>query len=244
MSSFKEKSQAFIMGLMAGLIIAGAFFILKLDNYFKELNFYKNIVKTFKSDSKEKETIVITDNAAPLKEKKIRDNSKKKSVQLNDSSGSEKLKTDFILNADTLSMHSPKDSTGFNNAVVQEDIVIRKDELFLTKTIEIINLNPALNQNNSKDSLLHKVSGVKDDKNQKQFINIELWQSPLNYKGYKMGKYKVVLYGITSLEGLKIFAIENNIYLKHGTIVYNLENTSEFKPYERVTDENIINKLK
>lgn len=244
MSSLKEKSQAFIMGLMAGLIIAGAFFIFKLDNYFKELNFYKNIVKTFKYDSKEKETIVKTDNAAPLKEKKFRDISKKKSAQLNDSTDAEKLKTDFILNADTLSMHSPKDSTGFNNAAAQEDIVIRKDELLLTKTVEIINLNPSLNQNNSKDSLLQKVSGIKTDKNQKQFINVELWQSPLNYKGYKMGKYKIVLYGITSLEGLKIFEIGNDIYLKYGAMVYNLENTSEFKPYERVTDENIINKLK
>jgi hypothetical protein len=47
MSSFKEKLQVFMLGLMAGLIIAGGFFILKLDDYFKELNFYKNVVKTF-----------------------------------------------------------------------------------------------------------------------------------------------------------------------------------------------------
>jgi hypothetical protein len=245
MSSFKEKLQVFMLGLMAGLIIAGGFFILKLDDYFKELNFYKNVVKTFtfKSAAKPEEAAAKPEEIAPVKEKKQKEVSSKGNAT-EDSITTKFPKTDFVLDADTMTKYAAKDSMPLN-AANQEDIVIRKDELILTKTLEIVNLSGAPNQSNAKDSLLQKVSGIKDDKvTVPQLINAELWQSPLNYKGYKMSKYKMILYGIPSVEGLKIVAINDNIYVKFGTTVYHLENTNEFKPYERVTDESIVSKLK
>lgn len=251
MSNFKEKSQSFIIGLMAGLLIAGGFFILKLDDYFKELNFYKNIAKTFVSDSKNLESSVKSEETAPPQEKKIKPNiSKNKAVSVIDSTGEKKTNTDLVLDADTLKKYLSMDTVASNttstiSATSSEEIVVRKDELLSTKTIEIINLSHVASSRNSKDSLLQKVSGIKDDKNgTKQFINIELWQSPLNYKGYKMSKYKIALYGLTSLEGLKVYILDDVIYLKSGAIVNKLENSSEFRPYERITEESLISKLK
>lgn len=247
MSSFKEKSQIFIMGLMAGLIVAGAFFILKLDNYFKELNFYKNIVKTFtfKSAQKNNEILSIQEKEEPKKDKKNKETKVKNIPSIPDTSSINKPTTNFVLDADTIAKFTAKDSLTNVLTASQEEIVIRKDELLLTKTVEVINIGASsLTQNNPKDSLLQKVSGIKDDKAPKQLMNVELWHSPLNYKGYKMGKYKIILYGIISLDGLKIYTLENETFLKQGTTVYVLVNTSEFKPYERITDENIISKLK
>lgn len=251
MGNFKEKSQSFIIGLMAGLIIAGGFFILKLDDYFKELNFYKNIAKTFVSDSKNLESSVKSKEVEPVQEKKIKPNiSKNKSVSSIDSLDLKKTKTDLVLDADSLKKYLAMDTVESKNTSVitttfSEDIIVRKDELLSTKTVEIINLSPVANSRNSKDSLLQKVSGIKDDKNAtKQFINIELWQSPLNYRGYKMSKYKIALYGLTSLEGVKVYILDDVIYLKNGAIVNKLENSSEFRPYERITEENLISKLK
>lgn len=251
MGNFKEKSQSFIIGLMAGLIIAGGFFILKLDDYFKELNFYKNIAKTFVSDSKNLESSVKSEDTEPVQEKKIKPNiSKNKSVSIIDSIDMKKNKTDLVLDADSLKKYLSMDTVVSKNTSViattsSEDIIVRKDELLSTKTVEIINLSPVASSRNSKDSLLQKVSGIKDDKNAtKQFINIELWQSPLNYRGYKMSKYKIALYGLTSLEGVKVYILDDVIYLKNGAIVNKLENSSEFRPYERITEENLISKLK
>lgn len=251
MSNFKEKSQSFIIGLMAGLLIAGGFFILKLDDYFKELNFYKNIAKTFVSDSKNLGSSVKSEDTEPAQEKKIKPNiSKNKSVSVSDSTGEKKTNTDLVSDADTLKKYLSMDTIASNNtssisSTSSEEIVVRKDELLSTKTIEIINLSPLASSRNSKDSLLQKVSGIKDDKNgTKQFINIELWQSPLNYKGYKMSKYKIALYGLTSLEGLKVYILDDVIYLKSGATVNKLENSSDFRPYERITEENLISKLK
>lgn len=251
MSNFREKSQSFIIGLMAGLLIAGVFFILKLDDYFKELNFYKNIAKTFVSDSKNLESSVKPEDTAPVQDKKIKPGiSKNKSVSNIDSIDLKKTKTDLVLDADSLKKYLAMDTViSKNNSAIattsSEDIIVRKDELLSTKTVEIINLSPVASSRNSKDSLLQKVSGIKDDKNStKQFINIELWQSPLNYRGYKMSKYKITLYGLTSLEGLKVYILDDVIYLKNGATVNKLENSSEFRPYERITEENLISKLK
>ncbi len=210
------------------------------------MNFYKNISKTFHPDSKYDVTPVKPDDISPVKEKKSKENTtKNKNVLSSDSSDLKKAKTDFVLNADSLKNYSAKDSSAYTANPSSEDIVVKKDELLSTKTLEVINLNSTANRMNSKDSLLQKVSGIKDEKNiPKQFINIELWQSPLNYKGYKMSKYKISLYGIDSFEGLKVYAADDDIYVKHGNIVYKLENSSEFRPYEHITEESIINRLK
>ncbi len=239
MNRFKEKLQVFVMGLMAGLIIAGGFFILKLDDYFKELNFYKNVIKTFTAHpgnnkySEEPESI-------PVKEKKSTENSTKTKKDITDET---LLKKDFVMNADSIAIHSRKDSTT-TEKIASEDIIVRKDELLSTKTMEVISLN-VLGRSNSKDSLLQKVSGIKEDKNNnQQFFNIEFWTSPLNYKGYKMSKYKIVLYGLATTDGLKIYKLDDVIYLKTTSLVFKLDYISEFKPYEHITDEMIINKLK
>jgi hypothetical protein len=257
MSNFKEKSQVFIIGLMTGLIIAGGFFILKLDNYFKELNFYKNIAKTFYQDSKNKELSVIADDKVPVTEKKSKSNSTKNKTILNiDSTISIKdVIADSVLIKDTLNKALTKaltkDTSEFKKSAIlptsaqSEDIVVMKDELLFSKTIEVINLNVINNNTNSKDSLLQKVSGIKDEKiDTKKIITIELWRSPLNYKGYKMSKNRIALFDIATVEGLKVYILDSVVYLKHGTIVYKLENSSEFRPYERIVEESIISKLK
>lgn len=250
MSNFKDKLQVFMLGLMAGLIIAGGFFILKLDDYFKELNFYKNVVKTFtfKSEAKAQEASNKAEEPVETKEKKAKETgTKEKIITSSDSAEQNKTpKTDFVLDADTMTKYVAKDSAHINTNGTQEDIVIRKDELLATKTIEIASLAAGTaNTNNAKDSLLQKVSGIKDDKNTaQQLINVELWQSPLNYKGYKMSKYKMVLYGIPSVDAIKIYSLNDNVYIKYGATVCRLENSNEFKPYERITDEAIVSKLK
>lgn len=241
MINFKEKSQVFIMGMMAGLIIAGGFFILKLDDYFKELNFYKNVAKTFYLNSKSSESIIKTTDTKPSEGTTPNKNYTKKRIYSKVDSTNKKA--NFILNADTLKNYLTKDSLSINDPT--EDIVVKKDELLSTKTIEVINLNPLSSTTNHSDSLLQKVSGIRDDRNSaKQFFNVELWQSPLNYKGYKMSKYKIVVYGISSADAIKMYKIDEDIYIKNASVVYKLEQSNDFKPYQFITDPSILNKLK
>lgn len=235
MSSFKEKSQGFIIGIMVGLIVAGGFFVFKLDDYFKELNFYKSVSNSLSSQSKTEEPVLEETAAVDKKQK----NKKNKLTKVDNDQSETGSRVEQ--NSDTTKIH--KDSLTLENPVT-DGIVVRKDELLFTKTIEVINLDPVAKMN-GKDSLLQKVSGIKDDRSSsKQFLNLEFWSSPLNYKGYKMSKYKLVLYAIASSDGLKLFKLDDITYLKSSSFVYRLDPFGDFKPYERITDENIINKLK
>ena len=186
----------FIIGVMVGLIIAGGFFILKLDDYFKELNFYKNVAKTFYLHSKSTESVIRTEDVKYVDEiKSNKISTKRRSNFIVDSSNVRNSEIAAISDSDSLNHHLEKDTLLLYNNV-SEEIVVRKDELLSNKTLEVINLNPLVSLANYSDSVLQKVSGVRDDRNNtKQYFNIELWQSPLNYRGYKMSKYKIVLYG-------------------------------------------------
>lgn len=232
MSSFKEKSQVFIIGLLIGLLVAGGFFIFKLDDYFKELNFYKHFAETFSSEKKtelndektEEKKLKEKEEAKPIK--KVKENNKEEKNSESDTI--QKINKDSIVAV-----------TDF-----KDEIVVKKDELVVSKTTEIINLNPIAKTNNAKDSLIHKVSGITEEKETKPFLNIEFWQSPLNYKGYKMSKYKLVIYGLSSSDPFKLFKIDDAIYLKSNSSVYKLDYSADFKPYEKTTDELILSKLK
>ncbi len=235
MSNFKDKAQVFVIGLSIGLLIAGAFFILKLDDYFKELSIYKKVSQTFSSHPDSIVTIV----EKPDADKEIK-TKKNKSAEPEQKQEAENTSVQ-AMDADTLS--AAKADSLLPLMAGNDDFVVRKDELLSTKTIEVLNLSPV--KPTAKDSLLQKVSGIKDDKTtDKQFFNVEFWESPLHYKGYKLSKYKMVLYGFASADNLKLYRLDDVTYLKTGAFVYRLDYVSDFKPYERITDEQIISKLK
>jgi hypothetical protein len=232
LSNLREKSQVFIIGLLIGLLVAGGFFVFKLDDYFKELNFYKRFAETFESEKR----------AAPTQEASTeKEQDSKKTVKKNkQAANSSQLNT--ASSSDTLGQLRA-DSTKVSEGSFSDEIVVKKDEMVTSKTLQVIQLSPVATKNN-KDSLLQKVSGIKDDNNSKQLFNIEFWTSPLNYKGYKMGKYKLVLYGINATDDIKIYRLDDVIYLKNSAMVYQLDYVSDFKYYERITDETILSKLK
>jgi hypothetical protein len=235
MGNFKEKAQVFIIGLSIGLLIAGAFFILKLDDYFKELSFYKKMSHTLVPVP-----VPAADKQVTQKEERPVEVKAPKHVS---------IKTDSIYDSSVEESSSVLNDSALtiadSSTVNAEEIVVRKDELLFTRTLEVINLNPTASKQTGKDSLIQKISGIKDDKfSGKQMFNIELWQSPLNYKGYKLGKYKMVLYGINSFDGLKLYKLDDVIYMKIASAVYRLDYANDFKQYERITDEQITNKLK
>lgn len=182
-----------------------------------------------------------------IKEKKNKgkEGDKSKINADNDSVNATESGKNFILDADTIANVMVEDTIAPEKKATQEDIVIRKDELLAQKLFDVVVLNASeTNVTSSKDSLLQKVSGIKEDKPGLRQLSIELWQSPLNYRGYKMGKSKVVLYGLQTIDGIKLYTIGSDTYLKNGSSVYKLEATSEFKPYERVSDETLLGRMK
>lgn len=74
-------------------------------------------------------------------------------------------------------------------------------------------------------------------------IRVEFWQSPLNYKGYKANRNKIVLFGIDADEQVSIVRMKNALYLIHAGSCFLLDETEEFRTYIRVTDPLLIKQL-
>ncbi len=232
MNDLKRKVQPFLLGLLFGIVIAGTFFILRLDNYFKELNFYKNFAKTFLDH----QNTTAQPEEVQKKTFSKSDNKKKSEKPVNTTEPETKKSTrDSVFHNDSLF----KLSTGSDN------IVVRKDELLSIKTVELINLDAPYVKTH-QDSLLERVSDIKDPRDEmiKHSMQVEFWKSPLNYKGYKLSKYNVILYGITETQNLKLYALNNILYLKQANVIYKMDYNSDFKPFERIVDEGILSNFK
>lgn len=236
MSGFRDKLQVFFLGLMLGLLIGGGFFILKLDNYFKELSFYRS-----SQDEHEEKDV--------KEDEKIKKSKPKKNVHEVPVAATERSAKDSA-------MTSRKESRLKNDTLVfgndslapigkiadDNEIVVRKDEMTAAQTIEVINLSLTANAGkNSRDSLLQQVSGIREDV--KTSMRVEFWRSPLNYRGYKMTRGKIVLYGISSADPVSVFKLDDDIYLKHLGLVYRLVFTNDFKQFEKVSDPAVLSRL-
>jgi hypothetical protein len=230
MANLKNKIQVFLLGLMLGLLVGGGFFILKLDDYFKELRFYKKLTERSIRHENDEEQVKI----------KTKEGKQNISTENNYSLNHEKVgdTTSISLPADSSRNVHDKDSTGMHSEN-SEEILVKKDEIITFKNVEVINLGQ--NFRAAKDSLLQQVSGIKEDN--KNIFRVEFWQSPINYKGYKMTHNKLILYGVNSTDPFSVFQVDGEIYLKHISNVYHLNFGNDFTPFEKVSDPALIAKL-
>lgn len=236
---FKDKIQVFVIGLLLGLLVAGSFFIFKLDSYFTELKLYKRLSQK----SEQKVELKKEEKIDEMPTKAVKSNSYKPAKKINTTATVDTLKVakvdmrDSITSPDTLKLASLMEVKEENTIVVKKDILVS------TRQINIENLSPVIIGN--KDSLLNKVSGVrKDNARALHSMNVEFWNSPINYKGYKMTKNKIVLFGITDHDEIKLYTLEDTIYLKLKQGVFKLLHTDEFRQFDRVSDETLLVQLK
>lgn len=118
-----------------------------------------------------------------------------------------------------------------------ESINVAKEELISIKNIKVIDLD-----NTPKDTLTGQLAGVTSDDYPNVFF-VEFWKTPLNSKGYRMTRNRVILYGLDDFSNLTIYKVDDNFYLKNEEQVYKLSAGTEFKPMERVSDSNLLARI-
>jgi hypothetical protein len=123
----------------------------------------------------------------------------------------------------------------------EENIVVLSDKLIASTRLQIIESESTIILN-KKDSALVK-GGKSNTQKQVSIYAIEFWQSPLNYRGYKTQKNKIVLYGINKEEPLKLLRINEKLYLKFQNQYSIIDNRSDFHSFEKVQDQQIILQL-
>lgn len=70
-------------------------------------------------------------------------------------------------------------------------------------------------------------------------LHVEFWESPVNFKGYKMNGNNVILYGISPDDSLRFERRQDGVWMYHfnENAVYLLVPTTEDKPFDRINSE-------
>lgn len=117
------------------------------------------------------------------------------------------------------------------------EINVAKEEFLSVKNIKLIDLDRV-----QKDTLSADLAGVTPSDHRDLFF-VEFWRTPLNSKGYRMTKNRIILYGFSDFSSLNLYKVDNVYYLKSEEQVYKLSTGTEFMPMERVNDSELLARI-
>jgi hypothetical protein len=120
----------------------------------------------------------------------------------------------------------------------EEDITVAQEELLSVKNIKVIDLDANL----KRDTLTGQLAGVSSTDYPNLFF-VEFWKTPLNSKGYRMTRNRVILYGLSDFSSITIYKVDDNYYLKNDDFVYKISAGTEFKSMELVQDSDLLAKI-
>lgn len=153
-----------------------------------------------------------------------------KQTSVNDTNESADSLVAELSQPDTLAVDSAE--------LASNELVVKKDMLLLSNQIEVFDLSGELNRKTKVDSLLEQASGIKSDKktNEKIFFTVEFWVSPVNYRGYKLGKNKVILFGLDPEIPVSLYKTSNGLFMKQEQFIFKLEPSNDFRAFEKISD--------
>lgn len=241
-----RKFAYLFIGILIGLS-ASLSYIWWKDNSYKEWRFLTRInnyiSNIFTSSNKENNEQIENNNQEAVKIKR------NKSLKYNsDSSYFDTTSSDrydaSALDEYLSTNHSANDTFSFdttqytlnNNQSVNE--LVMKDKLMATKIFNL-HLNDAqTDRNNKLDSLL-----TDNKTNQSATTKVEFWKSPINYKGYKYGGGRIIIFGVLNYTLATVLSYNKTTYLKYNGEYYPLETTAEFRPLLPIGNQNLISQL-
>ncbi len=189
----------------------------------------------------------------PLEEgEKIQPVNSYKSSQVSIASDSTTTLKEDSLNTESLESPTIANFNLENDTIRDEDIVVRKDVLLSIKSMNVTdksfndNLKDADDKSLSKDltDKLNPEAKLPEPETKAKSYQIEFWKSPINFKGYKMSKNKIVLFGIDEPDNIKLYSIDNTVYISYIQNIYKLDNTDDFASLNKIKDTAILTLLK
>lgn len=212
---FKYKIPPFVFGVSIGLLAGVVFFMFKIDDYIKKIN---------------KPSI---DNIKIVEQTVTEDPEKDKKSRKEDGNGKERHKPTINTN------NSPNINYNEVDELLKEEAIkVAQEELLSVKNIKVINLDVR----SRKDTLTGQLAGVTSSDYPNMFF-VEFWKTPLNSKGYRMTRNRVILYGLSDFSSITIYKVDDNYYLKNDDLVYKISAGTEFKPMEPVNDSELLARI-
>lgn len=121
----------------------------------------------------------------------------------------------------------PSNRVNANNNVTQTDQINALDTVKLTDT-----------NTDDKKNADKEILPLYNNKQSKRSLNVEFWQSPLNFKGYKYIGNTLYLYG-TDQSDIKLYIYKDKTYMRNNGQVYLLEPCENGCPFKAAEDKTI-----
>ncbi len=113
-----------------------------------------------------------------------------------------------------------------------DKVRIRKDMLIKMCDLDLNWIGEASATSDSTVRKAGALHGVKTAGTSTVF-QTEFWSSPVNYQGYKIGKNKLMLYGIQTPDSVQLFGNESAYFLLVNKDLFRLQTTDEFRPFQK-----------
>jgi hypothetical protein len=108
-----------------------------------------------------------------------------------------------------------------------DDVVVYRDKMISSKYLKVKGLAEV---SNNKIGLLDSLLMNDSQKHPEDMLLVEFWQSPVNYKGYKLSENKLIVFGIDDYNSASIEIISKEIVLFYQNKYYQLEYSNDYKP--------------
>jgi len=135
-----------------------------------------------------------------------------------------------------------QNNVDINTYSTANNIKIKKDKLIYAKFYTVPGVEKYLSESLDKSdtSAINKEDLKSKTKN---LLQVEFWKSPINYKGYKTGKNKLVLFGIDQYDIVSFKILNNTLYMKYISDFYEIDKTTEFKSIIPINNPQLLSQL-
>jgi hypothetical protein len=121
---------------------------------------------------------------------------------------------------------------------IQKEQILR-DQFVQSRMLNILGKTDSIQKYSaSLDSLL--TDDKMTPKQDQHKILVELWRSPVNYRGYKFSGRKLILFGVSSFDKLSLEYINRRLYLRQGNIIYGIDHSDDFRPFIPVRKTGLV----
>lgn len=115
------------------------------------------------------------------------------------------------------------------------ELVVKRDEMIASKSIELIRMNSKDPARQKNDSLIRQL--MEAPPGEPARVNIEYWRSPVNFRGYRLIRNSLVLFGLNPEIPVSAQSTADAILLKYGSQTFRLTPTDTYQPLPKpITD--------
>ncbi len=132
------------------------------------------------------------------------------------------------------------DINSYNSA---SNIEVKEDRLIYMKSFTVPGIDLFLGDNQGiLDSLLTDSKSLIQKKS-KNILQVEFWKSPINYKGYKTCKNKLVIFGVDQFDMISFKMLNKILYMKYMSNFFQIDKTYDFKSLNPISNPQLLSQL-